>query len=100
MDNKWPDGDWRNTFLPENLKSSLEHAEGLRAHIPSGIPMAEMASRFILNNPTISTIIPGIRKLRHIESNLACSDAGPLPEVLHTELRKHSWDCTPTEWSQ
>lgn len=55
---------------------------------------------FILNNPTVSTIIPGMRKLRHVESNLASSDAGPLPEDLHAQLREHRWDREPTEWSQ
>jgi len=88
------------TFVPENLKASVEHAEALRPLIPSGMSMPEMAMRFILNNPTVSTIIPGMRKIRHVEANLACSDAGPLPEALHQALRLHRWDRTPTSWSQ
>jgi len=56
--------------------------------------------RFILNNPVVSTIIPGMRKLHHAESNIATSDAGPLPEDLHTALKDHRWDRTPTDWSQ
>jgi len=59
-----------------------------------------MALRFILNNPDVSTIIPGMRKLRNVESNLAASAKGPLPAPLHTQLRKHRWDRTPTKWSQ
>jgi aryl-alcohol dehydrogenase-like predicted oxidoreductase len=62
--------------------------------------MPKMALRFILSNPDVSTIIPGMRKLRHVESNIACSDAGPLPESLLSELRKHRWDRKPTTWSQ
>jgi aryl-alcohol dehydrogenase-like predicted oxidoreductase len=62
--------------------------------------MPEMALRFILNNPVVSTIIPGMRKLRHVESNIRTSDAGPLPEALHVILKDHRWDRTPTEWSQ
>ena len=37
---------------------------------------ARMALRFILAEPTVSTIIPGMRKVRHVEANLAASDAG------------------------
>jgi aryl-alcohol dehydrogenase-like predicted oxidoreductase len=62
--------------------------------------MPEMALRFILNNKDVSTIIPGMRKRHHVETNLAASDKGPLPAQLHSELRKHRWDRTPTKWSQ
>jgi len=101
LDSQWPEGDWRNSyFVPENLKSSVEHAEALRPFVPEGMSMADMALRFIMNDPTISTIIPGMRKLRHVESNMGCSDAGPLPKDLHTELKTHRWDREPTDWSQ
>jgi aryl-alcohol dehydrogenase-like predicted oxidoreductase len=62
--------------------------------------MPEMALRFILNNPDVSTIIPGMRKIRNVEANIAASDKGPLPAVLHSELQKHRWERAPTEWSQ
>jgi aryl-alcohol dehydrogenase-like predicted oxidoreductase len=98
---KWPRGDWRSTyFVPENLKASVEHAEALRPLIPKGLTMPAMALRFILNNPTVSTIIPGMRKVQHVESNVATSDAGPLPDDLYSQLRKHRWDRAPTKWSQ
>jgi aryl-alcohol dehydrogenase-like predicted oxidoreductase len=101
LDSKWPQGDWRNTyFVPENLRSSVEHAERLKPLIPQGMSMPEMALRFILNNLLVSTIIPGMRRLRHVESNIAASDAGPLPDGLHQQLRAHRWDRTPTKWSQ
>jgi aryl-alcohol dehydrogenase-like predicted oxidoreductase len=101
LDSKWPEGDWRNTyFVPENLKSSLKHAEPLKPLVPPDMTMPEMALRFILNNPDVSTIIPGMRKQVHVESNIATSDAGPLPEELHNKLKDHRWDRTPTEWSQ
>jgi aryl-alcohol dehydrogenase-like predicted oxidoreductase len=59
-----------------------------------------MALRFILNEPSISTIIPGMRKSAHVESNISASDAGPLPLELHEMLRQHRWDRRPTRWSQ
>jgi aryl-alcohol dehydrogenase-like predicted oxidoreductase len=56
--------------------------------------------RFILAEPTVSTIIPGMRKVRHVESNLAACDAGPLDDALREELAHHRWDRQPTDWSQ
>jgi aryl-alcohol dehydrogenase-like predicted oxidoreductase len=101
LESKWPEGDWRNSyFVPENLRDSVEHAERLKPLIPPGMSMPEMALRFILSNPDVSTVIPGMRKLRHVESNIACSDAGPLSDDLVAELREHRWVRTPTEWSQ
>ena len=97
----WPDDDWRSTyFVPENLKSSVEHGEALRPLLSEGMSMPEMALRFILNEDRVSTIIPGMRKLNHVEANIATSDAGPLPDESHAKLRSHRWDRTPTEWSQ
>lgn len=101
LDSKWPKGDWRNTyFVPENLKASVERAEALRPLIPAGMTMPQMALRFILNNATVSTIIPGMRKVGNVEANLAASDAGPLPGDLLAKLRPHRWERRPTKWSQ
>jgi aryl-alcohol dehydrogenase-like predicted oxidoreductase len=100
-DSRWPDGDWRNTyFVPENLAQSVEHADALKPLLPAGMSMAEMALRFILGEPTVATIIPGMRKIHHAEMNIATSDAGPLSDDLMKELSKHRWDREPTEWSQ
>jgi aryl-alcohol dehydrogenase-like predicted oxidoreductase len=101
LNSTWPEGDWRNTyFVKENLESSVERGERLKPLTPDGMSMAEMALRFILNNPAVSTIIPGMRKPDHVKSNLAASDAGPLPASLQQELRQHRWDRSPTKWSQ
>jgi aryl-alcohol dehydrogenase-like predicted oxidoreductase len=97
----WPEGDWRNTyFVPDNLIPSVERADALKPLVPQGMNMPEMALRFILNNPTVSTIIPGMRKLHHVEANTSASDAGPLPDDLHARLRGHRWERQPEPWSQ
>ncbi len=101
LDSKWPEGDWRNTyFVPENLKSSLEHADALKPLIPAGMTMPDMAMRFCLSNPDVSTVIPGMRKIKNVEANIACSDAGALNADLLSQLKPHRWDRTPTDWSQ
>ncbi|WP_165226584.1 aldo/keto reductase [Aquisphaera insulae] len=98
---RWPEGDWRNTyFVPENLAASVDRAEGLRPLIPAGMTMPELALRWILEEPTVSTIIPGMRSVRHVESNLAASDGRRLDPALLKQLRGHRWDRTPTKWSQ
>ena len=101
LDSHWPKGDWRNSyFVPQNLKASVERAERLKPLLPPGMSLPDMAMRFILTNPDVGTVIPGMRKLRHVESNIACSPAGPLPADLMAELRQHRWERTPTRWSQ
>lgn len=98
---RWPEGDWRNSyFVPENLNASVDRAELLRPLIPQGMTMPEVALRFILNEPAVSTIIPGMRKEANVRANIAASDAGPLPAELHSALCDHRWDREPTEWSQ
>jgi aryl-alcohol dehydrogenase-like predicted oxidoreductase len=62
--------------------------------------MPELAIRFILSNDDVSTIIPGMRKLRNVEANIAASDAGPLDKELLKKLRKFRWVRKPAPWSQ
>jgi aryl-alcohol dehydrogenase-like predicted oxidoreductase len=92
-DTKWPDGDFRNIyFQPDNLKNTLERVDKLRPVVPAGMSMPELALRHILQHPAISTVIPGMRKLRNVEQNLAASDGTSLPAPLMAELRRHRWD--------
>jgi aryl-alcohol dehydrogenase-like predicted oxidoreductase len=100
-DSRWPEGDWRNTyFVPENLAASVDRAERLKAVIPPGMTMPELALRWILEDPRVSTIIPGMRKAHHVEANIAVSDGDRLDGALMDVLRRHRWDRSPTEWSQ
>jgi aryl-alcohol dehydrogenase-like predicted oxidoreductase len=97
----WPEGDWRNVyFVPDNLIPSVERADALKELLRQWnqehagepeITLPELALRFILSNETVTTIIPGMRKLSHVESNIAASDAGPLPRELYEQLKQHRW---------
>jgi aryl-alcohol dehydrogenase-like predicted oxidoreductase len=92
-DATWPEGDFRNIyFQPDNLKNTLERVDRLRPVVPAGMTMPELAMRHILQHPTVSTVIPGMRKLRHVEQNLAAADGLTLPAPLMTELKRHRWD--------
>ncbi|MEU5902639.1 MULTISPECIES: aldo/keto reductase [Streptomyces] len=97
----WPQDDWRASyFVPENLEASVEHADRLKTVVPDGMTMPELALRFILQHPAVSTVIPGMRSVRHVASNLGVSGREPLSPELYAELRRHRWDRTPTAWSQ
>src|SRR5262245_24572074 len=103
----WPEGDWRNTyFAPENLISSVERADNLKKLLAdwnqehsTRITMPELALRFILGNDDVTTIIPGMRKRAHVETNIAASDSGSLPEALQDKLRDFRWVRKPAPWS-
>jgi len=100
-DMEWEAGDWRSTyFVPENLNASVDRADALKSLVPGGMTLPELALRFILQNPTVSTVIPGMRKLPHVEMNIATSDGERLSDDLMAKLREHRWDREPTEWSQ
>ncbi|MDX6611061.1 MAG: hypothetical protein QOD75_247 [Blastocatellia bacterium] len=107
-ESRWPEGDWRNTyFVPDNLIPSVERADALQELLRkwneergTRMTLPEMALRFILTNPIVTTIIPGMRKLSHVEANIAASDAGPLPDELYEQLKQHRWVRKPTPWSQ
>lgn len=100
LNSKFPAGDWRaGYFNPENLRNTVDRVERLKSILPSGMTLPEMALRFILSNPTVSTSIVGMRKPEHVQANVATSDAGPLPANLLAELKKHRWDRKPAPWS-
>ena len=100
-DTVFPPDDWRATyFVPENLHSSVEHADALRPLVPTGMNMPEMALRFILSNDDVHTIIPGMRRIKNVEANMTAADGNRLPASLLEQLKTHRWDRTPTEWSQ
>jgi aryl-alcohol dehydrogenase-like predicted oxidoreductase len=92
-ESRWPEGDWRNTyFTAATLPATLERVERLRPLVPEGMDLPELALRFILDHPAVSTTIPGMRRPRHVERNLSASDADRLPPRLVGALRAHRWD--------
>jgi aryl-alcohol dehydrogenase-like predicted oxidoreductase len=100
LETRFPAGDWRaGYFGPENLGKTIERVEKLKKIVPAGMTLPEMAMRFILSNPVVSTTIAGMRKAEHVRENIATSDAGPLDKALLTELKKHRWDRKPKPWS-
>jgi aryl-alcohol dehydrogenase-like predicted oxidoreductase len=92
-DSRWPEGDWRNLyFSPPHLQATLPRVEGVQKQVPPGSTLPDLALRFILHHEAVSTTIPGMRKRRNVEANVAASGAAPLSPELVRELRRHRWD--------
>ena len=99
-DTKFPADDWRSRYFnPQNLANTLERVEKLKPILPPGMSLPEMALRFVLSHPAVSTTIIGMRKLEHVRENIALSDRGPLAPELLQELKRHRWDRSPAPWS-
>jgi aryl-alcohol dehydrogenase-like predicted oxidoreductase len=93
VNDRWPAGDWRNLyFKPERLAAVVERVDRLRELVPEGGSVADLALGFILHHPAVSTTIPGMRRVAHVEKNLAVSDAPPLAAETIAALRAHRWE--------
>jgi aryl-alcohol dehydrogenase-like predicted oxidoreductase len=91
-DSRWPEGDWRNLyFTRDQLAATLAHVDALKQDVPPGMTLPELALRFILASTDVTTVIPGMRRVRHVEANLGISDGRPLPPDVMTRLRRHRW---------
>src|SRR5215475_13011658 len=100
-DTVFPKDDWRSIyFCKENLIPTVERVEKLKKDVPAEMTLPEMALRFVLSHPVVSTTIVGMRKLAHVRQNIALSDAGKLDAGLLAKLKTHRWDRRPTRWSQ
>ena len=89
----WPEGDFRNLYFnPENLAATLPRVGRLRTVVPAGMSMPQLALRHILAHPAVSTVIPGMRKVEHVEQNIGVSDGQTLGGTLMAELKKHRWE--------
>jgi aryl-alcohol dehydrogenase-like predicted oxidoreductase len=91
---RFPAGDFREGYFQGDRKRQVrEHVESLLDDLgvdAAGLP--EIALRFCLSHPAVSTVIPGMRSLRNAEANCAVSGKGPLPQETLAVLRRHAWD--------
>jgi aryl-alcohol dehydrogenase-like predicted oxidoreductase len=95
-DSRWPEGDWRNVYFNrEHLDATLDRVERLAPLVPDGMDLPELALRFILEHPAVSTTIPGMRRPSHVAGNLRASDGVRLPPRLADALKQHRWDRVP-----
>lgn len=88
----FPPGDFREFYFRGDRKQQVvEHVDALRRDL-GGANLADTALRFCISHPAVSTVIPGMRSVRHAESNVGLSDQGPLPAETLATLKRHAWD--------
>jgi aryl-alcohol dehydrogenase-like predicted oxidoreductase len=97
-DTVFPENDHRNfnrdgqlfnvgeTFAGIPFDKGVELAEDMRAFVPDGLSMVQMASRWILDHPEISVIIPGATGVDQVRLNASASELPELPTPLHDRL--------------
>ena len=96
-DTVFPEGDFRNDYFKDNRKAEVWDAvQAICAGLAIPIErLPELALRFTLVPDVVSTVIPGMRSVPHVESNIAAGDAGPLSaeqiEILKTHRWVHQW---------
>lgn len=92
-DTKFPEGDWRNKYFKDDRKKQVwERVQKLEKLLGGEAKtLSELALRFCLNHDAVSTVIPGMRKIQHVEENCSVSDGRKLSIETLLELKKHRW---------
>lgn len=98
-DTVFPEDDFRSWFFRGDRKQKVfDRVEKLKALLSAeATSLPELALRFTLSHPAVSTVIPGMRSTKHVESNIACSDGRKLSADLLERLKAFAWDRTG-EW--
>jgi aryl-alcohol dehydrogenase-like predicted oxidoreductase len=93
-DTTFPEDDFRNSYFRGDRKQQVaQRIEAIRSDLGAmDGSMAEVALRFTISHPAVSTVIPGMRKIRNVEANCAASDKGPLEGRTLDILRRHAWN--------
>jgi aryl-alcohol dehydrogenase-like predicted oxidoreductase len=93
-DTEFPDGDFRNRYFRGDRKQQV--AERVQAILDDlGIgrdQLPEVALRYILSHPAVSSVIPGMRTVRNVERNAAVGDGEGLPSDQVAALKRHRWE--------
>jgi len=91
-DTKFPPGDFRERYFRGDRKKRVaERVAALQSDLGSA-SLPDTALRFCLSHPAVSAVIPGMRGVRHVESNIALSGQGALPAETLAILNRHAWD--------
>ena len=86
--------DWRRSyFTQERLPETCQRVDAIRPLVQKAGAknIAELALRFCLADPAVSVVIPGMRKIQHVEDVARVSDGRPLTPGLLANLKRHAW---------
>jgi aryl-alcohol dehydrogenase-like predicted oxidoreductase len=93
-DTEFEKGDWRERYFKGARKAqAFDRVEKLRKLLSmEGKTLPELALRYILSFPAVSTVIPGMRRTAHVRENLSAADGRVLSKTLLEELKAHRWE--------
>jgi aryl-alcohol dehydrogenase-like predicted oxidoreductase len=74
------------TFSGLPFERAVEIADHLATLTPAGMSPAQMALRWILDQPAVSTVIAGATRPEQVVENASCTSLEPLPVELHEQL--------------
>lgn len=86
-------GDWRAEWLSEDrLAEVAQRTDALTPFLAPDRPtLSALALKFCLSHPAVSTVIPGMRKVRNLEENVKVSDGKLLSAAELEALRAHAF---------
>lgn len=88
-DTRFDPSDHRSAWPREQIERWVEGSEAfMTALAREGQTRAQLAIRFCLSHPTVSTTIPGMMKRAEVEENAAASDLGPLQAAELAEVSR------------
>jgi aryl-alcohol dehydrogenase-like predicted oxidoreductase len=93
-DTRFQPGEFRaQYFRGDRKKQVVERVSALKRDLDglAGGSLPEIALRFTITHPAVSTVIPGMRRVRNAEANAQVSDKGPLDRKTLDVLRRHAW---------
>jgi aryl-alcohol dehydrogenase-like predicted oxidoreductase len=74
------------TFSGLPFDQAVDLVDQIRSWAPAGMTLAEMAMRWILDHPAVSTVITGASRPEQVRENAGASRLEPLPGALHARL--------------
>jgi aryl-alcohol dehydrogenase-like predicted oxidoreductase len=97
-DCRWPEGDFRNIYFEApKLQETLERIGPLQDLVSGwGTSLPDAALRFILSHRAVTTVIPGMRRLDHVDANISAS-GNAMPASNVDRLRAFRWDRRPDD---
>ena len=75
------------TFSGVPFEKGVAFADEIKHWLPAGMTLADLALRWILDQPAVSTIIAGVTRPDQLKSNAAVSRMDPLEPVLVEKLK-------------
>jgi aryl-alcohol dehydrogenase-like predicted oxidoreductase len=92
-DTTFPEDDFRARYFRDDRKQQVyERTKRIVSDLAISLDeLPEIALRYVLSHPAVSTVIPGMRSVRNVERNCQVGDGRGLPKEMLQKLKAHRW---------